>query len=235
MAKMVTRTRLNVTYYVRLVLLKYSDSTRTSDPPTVLDAEVKRQTTLAAQPDSTVQYSTVPLNTTARQFDQLLTLQTNFPEIQSICPTSSLFLRHTNWPCRVCVCVCVCVSAPTVSLSSNTRSWQSCSTFGINIVPLKDISTRFCICFLQLGPRIFKLQRNKTNEMHIQRKVNHIFRISMLLLHVSALYERHLQGAQRILMKLCVFYLCTYDVAYAQFHQDPLGSLKMAFIQRRNM
>jgi hypothetical protein len=27
----------------------------------------------------------------------------------------------------------------------------------------------------------------------------------------------------------------TYDVAYAQFHQDPLGSLKMALLQRRNM
>jgi hypothetical protein len=48
--------------------------------------------------------------------------------------------------------------------------------------------------------------RNKTNEMHIQSKVNHIYRISMLL-HVSALYERHLQGAQRILMKLCVCYV----------------------------
>jgi hypothetical protein len=34
-------------------------------------------------------------------------------------------------------------------------------------------------------------------------KINHIFSISVLLLHVSALYERHLQGAQRILMKLC--------------------------------
>jgi hypothetical protein len=35
----------------------------------------------------------------------------------------------------------------------------------------------------------------------------------------------------------CVFYFnfSTYDVAYAQFHQDPLGSLKMALIQRRNM
>jgi hypothetical protein len=30
----------------------------------------------------------------------------------------------------------------------------------------------------------------KINEMHIQGKVNHMVRISMLLLHVSALYER---------------------------------------------
>jgi hypothetical protein len=44
--------------------------------------------------------------------------------------------------------------------------------------------------------------------MHIQSKVNCISRISMLLLHVSALCERHLQGAQRILMKLCV---CVQD------------------------
>jgi hypothetical protein len=27
----------------------------------------------------------------------------------------------------------------------------------------------------------------------------------------------------------------TYDVAYAQFYQDPLGSLKMAHLQRQNM
>jgi hypothetical protein len=27
----------------------------------------------------------------------------------------------------------------------------------------------------------------------------------------------------------------TYDVAYAQFHKDPLGSLKMTLLQRRNM
>jgi hypothetical protein len=28
---------------------------------------------------------------------------------------------------------------------------------------------------------------------------------------------------------------CTYDVAYALFHQDPFGSLKMALLQRRNI
>jgi hypothetical protein len=33
-------------------------------------------------------------------------------------------------------------------------------------------------------------------------KVNHIVRISILLLQVSALLERHLQGAQSILSKL---------------------------------
>jgi hypothetical protein len=38
-------------------------------------------------------------------------------------------------------------------------------------------------------------------------KVNHIFRISILLPHVSALQKGHLQGAQRILMKLCVCYV----------------------------
>jgi hypothetical protein len=27
----------------------------------------------------------------------------------------------------------------------------------------------------------------------------------------------------------------TYDVAYAQFHQDTLGSLTMALLQRQNM
>jgi hypothetical protein len=38
-------------------------------------------------------------------------------------------------------------------------------------------------------------------------KVNHTVRISILLLHVSALQERHLQGAQNILTKLCVCYV----------------------------
>jgi hypothetical protein len=66
---------------------------------------------------------------------------------------------------------------------------------------------------LQLGPCIFKLRRNKSNEMHIQSKVNHIFRISMLFLHVSALYERHIQGAQRILMKLCVCYVISAELS----------------------
>jgi hypothetical protein len=45
-------------------------------------------------------------------------------------------------------------------------------------------------------------------------KVNNIFRISILPLHAK---------------------ISTYDVAYAQFHQDTLGSLKMALLQRRNM
>jgi hypothetical protein len=49
--------------------------------------------------------------------------------------------------------------------------------------------------------------------MHIQSKVNHIFRISMLLLHVSALYEGHLRGAQRILIKLCVCYVISAELS----------------------
>jgi hypothetical protein len=48
--------------------------------------------------------------------------------------------------------------------------------------------------------------------MHIQSEVNHIFRISMLLLHVSALYTRHLQKTQRILMKLCVCYVISAEL-----------------------
>jgi hypothetical protein len=48
--------------------------------------------------------------------------------------------------------------------------------------------------------------------MFIQNKVNHIFRISMLFLHVSALYELHLQGAQRILMKLCICYVISAKI-----------------------
>jgi hypothetical protein len=55
--------------------------------------------------------------------------------------------------------------------------------------------------------------QNKTNEMHIQSKVNNIFRISMLLLHVLVLYERHLQGAQRILMKLCACYVKSAELS----------------------
>jgi hypothetical protein len=38
-------------------------------------------------------------------------------------------------------------------------------------------------------------------------KVNHTFRKSILLLHVLALQERHLQAAQSILMKWCVCYV----------------------------
>jgi hypothetical protein len=53
----------------------------------------------------------------------------------------------------------------------------------------------------------------KTRPMKCIFKLNHLFRISVLLLHVSALQ----------------------DVAYAQFHQDPLGSLKMALLQCQNM
>jgi hypothetical protein len=49
--------------------------------------------------------------------------------------------------------------------------------------------------------------------MHIQSEVNHVVRISMLLLHVSALYQRHLQGAQRILMKLCVCYVISAELS----------------------
>jgi hypothetical protein len=33
----------------------------------------------------------------------------------------------------------------------------------------------------------------------------------------------------------CLHLFGTYDVAYAQFRQDPLGSLKMALLKRRNM
>jgi hypothetical protein len=42
-------------------------------------------------------------------------------------------------------------------------------------------------------------------------KGNHIFRISILMLHVSALQERHLQGAQSILTKLCVCYVISAE------------------------
>jgi hypothetical protein len=56
--------------------------------------------------------------------------------------------------------------------------------------------------------------------MHIQSKVNHICRISMLLLHVSALYERHLQGAQRILMKLCVCYVISAELSLFEIYMS---------------
>jgi hypothetical protein len=67
--------------------------------------------------------------------------------------------------------------------------------------------------------------RNKTNEMHIRIKVNYIFKISMLLLHVSALYERHLQAAQRILMKLCACYVISakIEIKYASWAYIKLG------------
>jgi hypothetical protein len=42
-------------------------------------------------------------------------------------------------------------------------------------------------------------------------KVNQIFRILILLPHVLALQECHLQGAQSILMKLCVCYVISAE------------------------
>jgi hypothetical protein len=47
--------------------------------------------------------------------------------------------------------------------------------------------------------------------MHFQSKPYTVFRISVLLLHVSALHERHLQGAQIIVMKLCVCYVISAE------------------------
>jgi hypothetical protein len=49
--------------------------------------------------------------------------------------------------------------------------------------------------------------------MHIKNNVNNIFRISMLLLRVSVLYERHLQGTQRILIKLCICYVISAELS----------------------
>jgi hypothetical protein len=54
-------------------------------------------------------------------------------------------------------------------------------------------------------------------------QVNHIFIISVLLLHVSALQERHLQGAQRILIKLCVCYVTLGSFSWQ--HTDGIQSL----------
>jgi hypothetical protein len=44
-------------------------------------------------------------------------------------------------------------------------------------------------------------------------KVNHIFRISLFFLHVSALCERHLQWDQKILMKLCLCYVISAELS----------------------
>jgi hypothetical protein len=49
-------------------------------------------------------------------------------------------------------------------------------------------------------------------------KVNLIFRILILLLHVSALQERHLQGSQNILMKLCVCYVISAKIEINQYY-----------------
>jgi hypothetical protein len=42
-------------------------------------------------------------------------------------------------------------------------------------------------------------------------KVNNIFRISILLLYVSAPQEPHLQEAQRIFTKLCICYVISAE------------------------
>jgi hypothetical protein len=58
-------------------------------------------------------------------------------------------------------------------------------------------------------------------------KLNHIFRTSILLLYVSALQERHLQGAQSILMKLCVCYVISAELSQGRelIHTDGIHSL----------
>jgi hypothetical protein len=81
-----------------------------------------------------------------------------------------------------------------LAYTGGIRRWLT--TVAVSLLPLR-ICTNKSRDILQIGPCIFKLRRNKTNEMHIQSKVNNIFRISILLLHVSALYERHLRGAQK--------------------------------------
>jgi hypothetical protein len=45
----------------------------------------------------------------------------------------------------------------------------------------------------------------------------------MLLLHVSVLYERHLQEAQNILTKLCVCYVAYAQSAYEKMLMTPSG------------
>jgi energy-converting hydrogenase Eha subunit A len=75
------------------------------------------------------------------------------------------------------------------------------SRLRVNTVSLTISSIRYLI--LQLGLLIFQIMMKERPTKRIF-KANHIFRISILLIHISALHERHLQGAQRILMKLCV-------------------------------
>jgi hypothetical protein len=94
-----------------------------------------------------------------------------------------------------------------ISTSHSCRVW-TCHVYNIPT----DYSTRPSLN--DTSPNSGHVSINngrKTKEMHIQSKVNHIFRISMLLLHVSALYERHLQEVQRILMKLCVCYVISAE------------------------
>jgi hypothetical protein len=64
--------------------------------------------------------------------------------------------------------------------------------------------------------------------MHTQSKVNHKFGISMLTLHVSALYERHLQGAQRILMKLCICYVVSAELS------EGRSGYRLRVVSRKN-
>jgi hypothetical protein len=84
-------------------------------------------------------------------------------------------------------------------------SW--CFVRDYSMYPPFAVVSKMC----QFGKASSGPRRNKTNEMHIQCKVNYMFRILVLLLHVSALYERHLQGAQKILMKLCVCYVISAE------------------------
>jgi hypothetical protein len=68
----------------------------------------------------------------------------------------------------------------------------------------------FLVCGVCLSPATLFMKEERPTKCIF--KVNHIFRISVLLLHFSALQERHLQGAQKILMKLCVCYVISAKI-----------------------
>jgi hypothetical protein len=66
--------------------------------------------------------------------------------------------------------------------------------------------------------------------------------LMLLISFYHSFYQFFYQYFSRSCTHFCIFSQCifyfnfsTYDVAYAQFRQGPSGSLKMAFLQRRNM
>jgi hypothetical protein len=125
-----------------------------------------------------------------------------------------LTINRGTWRSDVCFTLCTITMCILVQNESNIY-WNhfslSCQN-NLQIITIRSSFSNIIPLILQLGPCILKLRRNKTNEIHIQSKVKHILRISMLLLHVLALYERHLQGAQRILMKLCICYFISAKI-----------------------
>jgi hypothetical protein len=93
-----------------------------------------------------------------------------------------------------------------------------------------EFSKETSIIFCSLDHAFSNYDERKPNEMHFQSKPY------TYLEYQFCSYTRFLRLTTHRRWSTPYLHLFgTYDVANAQFHHDPLGSLKMALLQRRNM